>query len=89
MANLKPYLSHGVMIAIGATFNFFSGLNIKRAPKWMVKNHMEFIYRIYSEPQKQITRCWGILSTLPALLRGELNAKRNRNDRPKKNLVSE
>ena len=89
MAKLKPYLSHGVMIAIGATFNFYSGLNIKRAPKSMVKNHMEFIYRIYSEPQKQIMRCWGILSTLPALLRGELNAKRNRKDRPKKNLVSE
>ena len=86
MAFLKPYLHHGVMIAIGATFNFFSGLNIKRAPKWMVKNHMEFIYRIYSEPQKQIKRCWGIMSTLPALLSMELKNKRHRKDTPPKVL---
>ena len=86
MANLKPHLKHGIMIAIGATFNFYSGLNIKRAPAWMVRNHMEFIYRIYSEPQKQIKRCWGILSTLPSLLSGELKAKRNRKQTPKKRL---
>ena len=86
MAFLKPSLNHGVMIALGATFNFFSGLNIKRAPKWMVKNHMEFIYRIYSEPQKQIKRCWGIVSTLPALLSMELKNKRHRKDAPPKVL---
>lgn len=76
MAYLKPHLQHGIMIAIGATFNFFSGLDIKRAPAWMVKNHMEFIYRIYSEPSKQIKRCWGILSTLPAILRQEYKRKK-------------
>lgn len=86
MAYLKPHLHHGIMIAIGATFNFFSGMKIKRAPKWMVKNHMEFIYRIYSEPQKQIKRCWGIMSTLPALLAGEVRRKRTRTDRPIKRL---
>lgn len=86
MSLLKPHLGHGIMIAIGATFNFYSGLKIKRAPQWMVKNHMEFIYRIFSEPQKQIKRCWGILSTLPALLRCEWRAKRNRTTMPKKKL---
>lgn len=88
MSMLKPHMNHGVMIAIGATFNFFSGLKIKRAPQWMVKNHMEFIYRIFSEPRKQINRCWGILSTLPALLRCELKAKRNRATLPRKTLNS-
>ena len=86
MAMLKPHLKHGIMIAIGATFNFYSGLNIKRAPKWMVKNHMEFIYRIFSEPKKQIIRCWGILSTLPALLSMELKNKRHLKERPPKEL---
>lgn len=86
MAYLKPHLHHGIMIAIGATFNFFSGMKIKRAPKWMVKNHMEFIYRIYSEPQKQIKRCWGIMSTLPALLSSEIRKKRSRKDKPRKSL---
>lgn len=86
MALLKPHLKHGIMIAIGATFNFYSGLDIKRAPAWMIRNHMEFIYRIYSEPQKQIKRCWGILSTLPALLHQEYKRKALRKDKPKKKL---
>ncbi len=86
MANLKPFLHHGIMIAIGATFNFYSGLNIKRAPAWMVRNHMEFIYRIYSEPQKQIKRCWGILSTLPALIIGEYKNKRQSKIKHQKKL---
>lgn len=86
MANLKPYLHHGIMIAIGATFNFFSGLKIKRAPEWMIRNHMEFIYRILSEPKKQIIRCWGILSTLPALLSMEVKHKRQLKEQPPKEL---
>ncbi|MDE5839400.1 MAG: WecB/TagA/CpsF family glycosyltransferase [Muribaculaceae bacterium] len=86
MALLKPHLHHGIMIAIGATFNFFSGLNIKRAPAWMVRNHLEFIYRIYSEPRKQIKRCWGIISTLPALLRMEYRHKSARSQLPQKDL---
>lgn len=68
MANLKPYLTHGIMIAVGAAFKFFSGVDAKRAPEWMVRNHLEFVYRIFSEPKKQIKRCWGIISTLPKLL---------------------
>ncbi|WP_300504705.1 WecB/TagA/CpsF family glycosyltransferase [uncultured Duncaniella sp.] len=76
MANLKPHLSHGVMIAVGAAFKFFSGIDAKRAPEWMVKNHMEFIHRIFSEPKKQIRRCWGIVKSLPKLLIQESNRKR-------------
>lgn len=86
MAHLKPHLNHGVMIAIGAAFNFFSGLDIKRAPEWMIRNHLEFIYRIYSEPQKQIKRCWGIISTLPAILRQEYRNKRSLSQSPPKKL---
>ena len=86
MANLKPHLRHGVMIAIGATFNFFCGLDIKRAPEWMIRNHLEFIYRIYSEPRKQLRRCKGILSTLPALLTREYKNKKARKDSPLKEI---
>lgn len=86
MAQLKPHLHHGVMIAIGATFNFFSGQKIKRAPEWMIRHHMEFLYRIYSEPHKQIKRCWGILSTLPELLIMEYRNKQTRSASPEKEL---
>lgn len=50
---LKPHLKHGVMIAVGAAFKFYSGVDTKRAPKWMVKHHLEFVHRIFCEPKKQ------------------------------------
>lgn len=68
MSKLKPYLNHGVMIAVGAAFKFFSGVEAKRAPEWMVKNHLEFIYRLTREPKKQSRRVFDILRTLPGLL---------------------
>lgn len=76
MSKLKPYLQSGVMIAVGAAFKFYSGLEEKRAPKWMLKAHLEFVYRIYRDPKKQLKRCAWIVYTLPALLIGEWKRKR-------------
>lgn len=78
MNMLTPHLKKGVCIAIGAAFNFFSGLASapKRAPKWMVKWHLEFIHRIFIEPKKQIKRCWGIIVHLPRILWKEQRRKR-------------
>lgn len=79
MSKLKPYLKRGVMIAVGAVFKFYSGcVDVKRAPEWMVKAHLEFVYRIFSEPKKQIGRCAWIIKTLPGLLIGEWKRKRSR-----------
>lgn len=64
---LVPMLKRGVVIPVGAVFNFRSGLGIKRAPQWMVRHHMEFVYRIFSEPGKQLRRCWLILRTYPKI----------------------
>lgn len=72
MHRLRPHLPHGVMIAVGAAFKFYSGLAEKRAPDWMVRSHMEFIYRIAQEPRKQLRRCSHIVSSLPRLLISEL-----------------
>lgn len=76
MANLQPHLSHGVMIAVGAAFKFFSGTETNRAPEWMVRNHLEFVHRIFKEPKKQIRRCYDIIRTLPGLLYQESRRKR-------------
>lgn len=76
MARLKPYLSHGVMIAVGAAFKFFSGTDVRRAPAWMVKHHLELVHRICSEPRKQLGRCAWIVRTLPGLLWGEYRRKK-------------
>ena len=76
MNRLKPHLSHGVMIAVGAVFNFYSGTGEKRAPQWMLDHHLEFVYRILSSPRKQAVRCYWILRTLPGLLLGEMKRKK-------------
>lgn len=78
MSKLKPYLNRGVMIAVGAAFKFYSGLDEKRAPQWMVKHHLEFVYRIFSDPKKQLRRCAWIVITLPKLLFGEWKRKKNK-----------
>lgn len=77
MYRLKPYLNHGVMIAVGAVFKFYSNLSEKRAPQWMVRSHTEFLFRITQEPRKQISRCAGIVSSLPRLIFSEIRRKRN------------
>ena len=77
MQRLKQHLSHGVMIAVGAVFGFFSGHTKKRAPQWMVKNHMEFVYRMMKEPKKQLRRNKDILLNLPAIIREEKAKMKN------------
>jgi len=75
MHHLKPHLNHGVMIAVGAAFKFFSGISVKRAPEWMVRHHLEFLHRISKEPNKQIGRCFRIVRTLPGILYKEWKNK--------------
>ena len=80
MSRLKPHLHRGVMIAVGAAFKFFSGTDTKRAPEWMVRHHLEFVHRIFSEPKKQLKRCGWIVATLPGLLYGEWKRKKRKQD---------
>ena len=75
-ARLTPLLGRGVVIPVGAVFNFRAGLGIKRAPDWMVKTHLEFLYRIFSEPRKQLRRVGQILRWTPAILREERRKNR-------------
>lgn len=75
MRRLKPYLKRGVMIGVGAAFNFYSGIE-QRAPDWVIRLHLEFVYRIFQSPKKQLSRCVGILTCLPKMLWGEWRRKR-------------
>lgn len=76
MSKLNPYLKRGVQIAVGAAFKFYSGLEEKRAPAWMRRMHLEFVYRIFAEPKKQWARCKQIICTLPQIFREEKKRKR-------------
>lgn len=73
MYRLQPLLKRGVMIGVGAVFNFHSGLENapKRAPKWMTKLRLEFLYRLFTEPKKQLKRCKDFLFTLPKIYKEE------------------
>ena len=77
MSMLKPHLKHGVMIAVGAAFKFYSGVDTSRAPGWMVRNHLEFVHRLTQEPGKQFRRCYHIVRTLPRLLYKEWSIAKN------------
>ena len=45
----------GLMVGVGAGFDYFAG-NIKRAPKWMQKNNLEWFYRLIQEPGRLFSR---------------------------------
>lgn len=75
MSMLKQHIGRGVMIAVGAAFKFHSGKGEKRAPQWMLDHRMEFIFRIWQSPRKQLNRCVWIVRTLPGLLCKEWRSK--------------
>lgn len=66
MAKLLPYIKRGVMLGIGAAFNFYIGEIIQ--PKFHL-GAFRFIWldRIYREPRKQLKRVWKILKAMPLL----------------------
>lgn len=44
-------------ISIGATIDFEAG-NVKRAPRWMAENGLEWMFRITQDPARLIKRYW-------------------------------
>ena len=46
---------HGVMVGVGAGFNFYAG-NLKRAPEWMQKANLEWLFRLIMEPRRLFKR---------------------------------
>ena len=47
----------GLMIGVGAGFDYFAG-NLKRAPEWMQKRNLEWLYRLRQEPGRLFSRYW-------------------------------
>lgn len=76
MERLLPHLKEGVMIGVGAAFKFYSGVGEKRAPHWVSKWHLEFLYRIFQSPRKQLRRCFWIVAMMPQMLWTEWRRKK-------------
>lgn len=45
----------GLMVGVGAAFDYLAG-NIKRAPEWMQKCNLEWLYRMLQDPKRLFKR---------------------------------
>ncbi len=45
----------GFMVGVGAAFDYLAG-NIKRAPQWMQKGNLEWLYRLIQDPRRLFMR---------------------------------
>ncbi len=48
---------NGFMVGVGAAFDYAAG-NIKRAPEWMQKWNLEWVYRLIQEPKRLFMKYW-------------------------------
>lgn len=46
---------NGLMIGVGAGFNYCAG-NLKRAPRWMQRLNLEWLYRLLQDPKRLFKR---------------------------------
>ncbi len=45
----------GLMVGVGAAFDYYAG-NIERAPEWMQKANLEWVYRLVQDPRRLFKR---------------------------------
>ncbi len=51
MYEARKSLGHGVLLGVGAAFDFHSG-RLRRAPPWMRDNGFEWLHRLLGEPRR-------------------------------------
>lgn len=51
MAGHSPLLDAGIMIGVGAAFDFLSG-TVPQAPRWMQRSGLEWLHRLGTEPRR-------------------------------------
>lgn len=54
-ANLAKHVNVNYIITVGAVFDFFTG-NLQRAPNWIQKFGLEWLYRLLKEPRRLFKR---------------------------------
>ncbi len=72
IARHRDALGVPVLIGVGGTFDVHSG-RVKRAPRWMRRLNLEWLYRLAKNPRKI-----GKVMTLPKFMLMTLRAKRHR-----------
>ena len=80
MENILPYIENAILVGVGAAYVLCSEYEkYKRAPKFMQKLKVEWVYRIYLEPKKQIKRMSRVIVQLPLLFFSYLLFEKHRN----------
>jgi exopolysaccharide biosynthesis WecB/TagA/CpsF family protein len=80
MGRHAPQLDVGVMIGVGGSFNFLAG-RVKRAPGWMQRSGLEWVYRVYQEPKRLWKRyVYGLFKFSWLALRSIFGVYRDRED---------
>jgi N-acetylglucosaminyldiphosphoundecaprenol N-acetyl-beta-D-mannosaminyltransferase len=73
IGNLYPYIERGVLVAIGAAFNIFlDEQESRRAPEFIRKIHLEWLFRTIKEPKRIGSRALKYLILLPELIISEI-----------------
>ncbi|MGE4586137.1 MAG: WecB/TagA/CpsF family glycosyltransferase [Mangrovibacterium sp.] len=66
---LFPHINKGVLFAIGAAFNLFLGnKENRRAPRLFRKLHLEWLFRVFQEPNRVGKRAINYLRMVPYLI---------------------
>ncbi len=68
MARARSYLNAPLLVSVGAAFDLVAGTKI-RAPFWMQKGGLEWLYRLLQEPKRLTSR---YLKTNPIFVAGVL-----------------
>jgi N-acetylglucosaminyldiphosphoundecaprenol N-acetyl-beta-D-mannosaminyltransferase len=78
ISKLIPYLESGLLFGIGAAFNFILGEGKnKRAPRFIRKLKLEWLFRSIKDPKRIGTRAINYLRVLPGLIKIEIKNKKN------------
>ena len=82
-ARQRAHLDAAVVLAVGAAFDFHSG-GLRRAPAWMQRRGLEWLYRLAAEPRRLARRYLVTNSRFLALLvRSRWAGRRRRLGRPR------
>ncbi|GHT63939.1 hypothetical protein AGMMS50239_20760 [Bacteroidia bacterium] len=74
---LKPFLKKGVLFGFDVIFNFNSGIEeYKRAPCWIIRLWLEWLFRTIQEPKRMMKRYWYIAVSWPKLIWKEMGKRK-------------
>lgn len=71
MNRLTPQLNKGAVLGVGAAFNYFTN-EVRDIPVWAKRLRLIWLYRIFTEPKKQLRRFRLILLTFPKIVWSEM-----------------